>query len=113
MNSVKRVVAALCVTAGLIVLTPTVASAHEVGVPGTPTCFGERISHGSSDHGWPPPVRAQRLEDFVYKSGALPAEEVEAFTETFGVVDQHVTVRIFAEFVRVNCSDDPFVPPED
>ena len=113
MQSMKRAIAALCVAAGLIVLTPTVASAHEVGVAGTPSCFGERISHGSSDHGLPPPLRAQMLEGFVYHSGELPDEVIAAFTETFGVVDQHVTVRIFAEFVRVNCSDNPFVPPED
>ena len=47
----------------------------------------------------------------VYESGFVSPEEVAAFEERFGVVDQDVTVRIFAKFVRVNCSDDPFVEP--
>ena len=37
---------------------PQIASADIVGVPGTPNCFGERISHGSSDHKLTPKARA-------------------------------------------------------
>jgi hypothetical protein len=76
------------------------AHADTVGVPGTPSCFGERISHGSSDHGLTPKERAAGLQELV-DSGFPPA--VELFGET-------VSVREFADFVRTNCSDDPYVP---
>ncbi len=42
-----------------------VASAHPVGEPGTPNCHGERVSHGSSDHGLTPNDRAGFLETTV------------------------------------------------
>ena len=34
-------------TAAAVILIPTAASAAAVGVPGTPTCYGERVSAGS------------------------------------------------------------------
>ena len=85
-----------------VVLTPGVASAHPVGEPGTPSCFGQRVSHGSSDphHKLTPKERAAALQELV-DSGFPPA--VELFGET-------VTVREWAWFVRTNCSDDPIVP---
>jgi hypothetical protein len=86
--------------AALLVLTPGLASAHPVGTPGTPSCFGERVSHGSSDHGLTPKERAAGLQELV--DSGFP-EAVELFGDT-------VTVREFAWFVRTNCSDDPIVP---
>ena len=83
-----------------VVLTPTVASAHPVGTPGTPSCFGERISHGSSDHGLTPKERAAGLQELV--DAGFP-EAVELFGPT-------VEVREMIAFVRANCSDDPIVP---
>jgi len=93
---------AVAVTA--IVIGSAPASAHPVGEPGTPSCFGERISHGSSDpeHKLTPKERAAGLQELV-DEGFPPA--VALFGET-------VTVREFASFVRANCSDDPIVPPE-
>ena len=107
----KRTLAALGVGFGSVIVASGAVSAHPVGEPGTPSCFGERISHGSSgsEHMLTPAERAEELEWVVYESGFVPPEEVAAFEERFGVVDQDVTVRIFAKFVRVNCSDDPFV----
>lgn len=83
-----------------ILLTPGAASAHPVGEPGTPSCFGERVSHGSSDHGLTPKERAAALQELV--DAGMP-EAVALFGET-------VTVREFADFVRTNCSDTPYVP---
>lgn len=83
-----------------ILLTPGAASAHPVGEPEAPSCFGERVSHGSSDHGLTPKERAAALQELV--DAGMP-EAVALFGET-------VTVREFADFVRTNCSETPYVP---
>ena len=56
------------------------ASADPVGEPGTPSCHGERVSHGSSDHGLTPKERAGFLE---------------------------TSVKEYHERVRLSCSADP------
>jgi hypothetical protein len=81
---------------------PQLASADIVGEPGTPTCFGQRISHGSSDHQLTPKERAAGLQELV-DEGFPPA--VELFGPT-------VSVQEMIKFVQANCSDDPIVPPE-
>lgn len=109
----KRLLAILAVVLMSTVLVAVPASAHPVGEPGTPSCFGERISHGSSDHGLTPAERAVLLQDVV--DLALAGEfgpEAQAFAlEFFG--DDGVSVGEMTAWVRLNCSDDPFVPPED
>jgi hypothetical protein len=79
---------------------PQIASADAVGVPGTPTCFGQRISHGSSDHGLTPKERAAALQELV-DAGEIP---IDAFGPT-------VSVQEMIKFVKINCSDDPIIPP--
>jgi hypothetical protein len=81
---------------------PQIASADIVGVPGTPNCFGQRISHGSSVHGLTPKERAAGLQELV-DSGFPPA--VALFGPT-------VSVQEMIKFVQANCSDNPIVPPE-
>lgn len=82
-------------------LMPGVAAADgPVGTPGTPPCFGERISHANSDHKLQAKDRVAGLQELV-DSGFPPA--VALFGET-------VTVREMMDFVRVNCSDNPYVP---
>lgn len=78
---------------------PQVAAADTVGTPGTPSCFGERISHGSSDHDLTPKERAAELQKLV-DAGFPPA--VALFGET-------VSVQEMIKFVKANCSDDPIV----
>ncbi len=93
----------------VVVLAATPASAHPVGEPGEPSCFGERISHGSSDHGLTPVDRAAALEEVV--APVLAGEfgpEAQAFAlEFFG--DDGVDVKEMTSWVRLNCSDDPFI----
>ena len=79
---------------------PQVGSADIVGVPGTPNCFGQRISHGSSDHDLTPKERAAGLQEIVDSGDPL------AF-ELFGPT---VSVQEMIKFVKVNCSDDPIIP---
>jgi hypothetical protein len=79
---------------------PQIASADIVGEPGTPNCFGQRISHGSSDHDLTPKERAAGLQELV-DAGFPPA--VELFGPT-------VSVQEMIKFVQANCSDDPIVP---
>jgi hypothetical protein len=98
---IRTVIAASAVAAAMWA-TPLAASADTVGEPGTPTCFGQRISHGSSDHGLTPKERAAGLQELV-DAGFPPA--VELFGET-------VSVQEMIKFVQANCSDDPIVPPE-
>ena len=76
------------------------AAAHPVGEPGTPNCFGQRVSHGSSDHKLTPKERAAALQEFVDSGDPLA---FELFGET-------VSVKEFAWFVRTNCSDNPIFP---
>ena len=97
----------LAVAATGVMLSPSAAMAHSVGEPGTPSCFGERVSHGSSSpstpeegHGLTPLERVAGLQALV-DSGFPPAVAL------FGAT---VTVREWADFVRTNCSDTPYVP---
>jgi hypothetical protein len=80
---------------------PQIASADAVGVPGTPNCFGQRISHGSSDHQLTPKERAAMLQEFVDAGDPLA---IELFGDT-------VSVQEMIKFVKRNCSDDPIIPP--
>jgi hypothetical protein len=97
-----RITRALLVPAVLagVLLTPAVASADPVGTPGTPRCFGERMSHAASDHKLTPKERAA-----IFERDVLPfvPEAQELFGDT-------IEVREIQWFVRVNCSDDPLVP---
>jgi hypothetical protein len=83
-----------------ILLVPGTTQADTVGVPGTPSCFGERVSHGSSDHQLTPRERANALQEIVDSGDPLA---VAFFGDT-------VTVGEFAKFVKLNCSDTPVVP---
>jgi hypothetical protein len=79
---------------------PQIASADIVGVPGTPNCFGQRISHGSSDHDLTPKERAAGLQEIVDSGNP----DALAF---FGPT---VSVQEMIKFVQINCSDDPIIP---
>ena len=95
----RKTLVASAVIAG-VVFTPGLASAHTVGTPGEPNCFGQRISHGSSVHGLTPKERAAGLQ-------ALVDEGVPEAVAFFGPT---VEVREMTLFVRLNCSDNPLIP---
>lgn len=97
----KRLAVVVPVAVLAVAGTAAPASAHPVGTPDTPSCFGERISHGSSDHGLTPGERAAGLQELV-DAGFPPA--VALFGET-------VSVQEMIKFVQANCSDDPIVGP--
>ena len=59
------VLATLPLATAALLLSAGTASADTVGMPGTPNCFGQRISHGSSDHDLSPKERAAALQEFV------------------------------------------------
>ncbi|NNF56144.1 MAG: hypothetical protein HKN03_17080 [Acidimicrobiales bacterium] len=103
-----RLVAIVGVILMCLALVATPASAHPVGVPGEPNCFGQRISHGSSDHGLTPKERAAGLQEVVEL--ALAGEfgpESQAFALEFFGTDG-VSVKEMTAWVRLNCSDTPF-----
>jgi hypothetical protein len=92
--------ATIPVIAAAVLLPAAAASADPVGTPGTPNCFGQRVSHGSSDHGLTPGERAAALQEIVDSGDPLA---LELFGPTVSVAE-------FTWFVRVNCSDDPIIP---
>lgn len=96
-----RILVVPALVAGALLAPGVAAASGPVGTPGTPTCFGERISHGSSDHKLTPKERAARLQVELVDAG-IP-EAVAFFGPT-------VEVREMILFVRINCSDDPLVP---
>ena len=95
-----RTVLVVSAAAAVMWGVPQAASADPVGVPGTPTCFGQRISHGSSDHQLTPKERAAMLQEIVDSGDPLALE-------LFGPT---VSVQEMIKFVQVNCSDDPIIP---
>lgn len=78
------------------------ASAHPVGEPGTANCHGERVSHGSSDHGQTPKDRVAELNNII-NNGPPPGvdEFVDMIRDFFG---EEATVQEFHRFVRMHCS---------
>lgn len=76
------------------------AAAHPVGEPGTATCFGERMHHANADHG-------NQAKDRV---AGLQALVDSGFPEAVALFGDTVTVAEMMDFVRTNCSDDPYVP---
>jgi hypothetical protein len=106
----RRLVSVIAAVSLLMVVATAPAFAHVVGEPGTPSCFGERISHGSSDplHGVTPPERAPLLEEFIVNpalAGDFGPEIQQLALEFFG--DDGVSVKETVRWIRVNCSDDP------
>jgi hypothetical protein len=85
-----------------VLFTPGIASAHPVGTPGEPNCFGQRTSHANSPtHQGTPKERAA-----IFERDVLPF--VPEAQELFG---DSIEVREIQFFVRTNCSDNPIVPP--
>ena len=106
----KKVLAVLAAAMAFTVLAATPALADIVGEPGTPSCFGERISHGSADHELTPAERAPLLEQFIV-APALAGDfgpEIQAFAEEFFGTDG-VNVQETIRWIRANCSDEPIV----
>jgi hypothetical protein len=90
-----------------VVMTPGIASAHPVGTPGEPGCFGERMSHAASDHGLTAKERAAQMEEMLRNPPPfLPPEAVAQLRAFFGPT---VEVREIQTWVRINCSDNPIV----
>ena len=94
----RKALAILPLAMAGILLSPGTAMAHPVGEPGTPSCFGERVSHGSSDHRLTPKERAAGLQEIVDSGDPLALE----------IFGENVTVGEFAKFVKVMCSDTPY-----
>lgn len=108
----RRLIAVFAAVSMLVVVAAGPAFADVVGEPGTPNCFGKRISHGSSDHGLTPKERAPLLEELIVNpalDGAFGSELQQVFLEFFG--DDGVSVQETIRWIRVNCSDEPiFIP---
>jgi hypothetical protein len=79
------------VATGAVVLGVGLASAalaHPVGTPGEPSCYGNRVSHGSS-------------HSKVHEGhGLTPVERVEINEEFLGI---DLSVKDFHDFVKLNC----------
>lgn len=82
-------------------LAPNVVAAHPVGEPQTPTCFGERISHGSSDPELTPAERAAILQGLDDES---PPEEQAFFDELLSIKTGKFNAGVMTRWVRFNCA---------
>ncbi len=98
----KKLGAALATVMLALGLGAGAAGAHPVAEPGTPSCHGERVSHGSSDHGQTPGDRVAELNDII-TNGPPPgvSEFVDMIRDFFG---EEATVQEFHRFVRMHCS---------
>lgn len=106
----KRQIAVLAASVAFTVIAGAPAMADIVGTPGTPSCFGERVSHGSADHELTPVDRAALLDEFIV-TPALAGEfgpEIQALAEEFFGTDG-VSVQETMRWIRANCSDEPIV----
>ncbi len=103
---VKKLGAAVATVMLGLGLGAGVASAHPVGEPGTPNCHGERVSHGSSDHGQTPKERVAELNNIIINGIPHPdaQEFVRIVRDFFG---EEATVKEFHQWVRMNCSAGP------
>ena len=111
MQMSRRLVAVFAAVS-LLVVAAGPAFADVVGEPGTPSCFGERISHGSSDHGLTPEDRAPLLQELLVEpalAGEFGPETQQFALEFFG--DDGVSVQETIRWIRVNCSDEPIIEP--
>lgn len=108
----RRLFSVILATALFTGLAAAPALGDMVGEPGTPGCFGERIGHGSSDHGLTPVERAEGLQTFIVEpalTGAFGEEIRLLVLELFG--DDGVSVKETMNWIRINCSDEPLVGP--
>lgn len=102
---VKKLGAAVATAVLALGLGAGAASAHPVGEPGTPNCHGERVSHGSSDHGLTPKDRVAELNDIITNG---PPPGVSEFVDMIrGFFGEEATVKEFHQFVRMHCSAAP------
>ena len=102
---VKKLGAAVATGMLALGLGAGAAGAHPVGEPGTPNCHGERVSHGSSDHGQTPKDRVAELNNIITNG---PPPGVSEFVDMIrGFFGQEATVKEFHRFVRMHCSAAP------
>jgi hypothetical protein len=105
---VKKLGAAVATVMLVLGLGAGAASAHPVGEPGTPSCHGERVSHGSSDHGLTPKDRVAEVNNII-TNGPPPGvdEFVDMLRNFFG---EEASVKEFHQFVRFHCSAGGGIP---
>ena len=91
-----------------VLFAPGMASAHTVGTPGEPNCFGQRTSHANDPtHQGTPKERAALMQQMI--TNPPPFLPPEAVTELQAFFGPTVEVREIQRWVRINCSDDPIV----
>ncbi|HJR25577.1 MAG TPA: hypothetical protein VJ804_08900 [Acidimicrobiales bacterium] len=98
----RKVIAGAAAIAVSIAGAAGVAGAHPVGEPGTPSCHGERVSHGNAPHdpahGITPKERADILTGIIAEGGPFG----EFLESRYG---DEVSVAEFHDFVELNCEE--------
>lgn len=80
-------------------------------VNGEPDCFGARVSHSASEHGLTPKAKIAQHEATIALIEGLPESERPVWAPIYlGYFDDNgVTVKSIMNWIRVNCSDDPYI----
>ncbi len=80
-------------------------------VNGEPDCFGARVSHSASEHGLTPNAKIAATEETIAFVESLPEAERPWWAPIYlGYYEDHgVSVRSIMNWIRVNCSADPFI----
>lgn len=80
-------------------------------VNGEPDCFGARVSHSASEHGRTPNAKISATAETIAYIESLPEAEQPVWADTYldYYEDEGVSVRSIMNWIRVNCSDDPFI----
>lgn len=78
-------------------------------VNGEPDCFGARVSHSASEHGLTPKAKIAAHEETIelLESGVFEPPWAPIYLGYFE--DNGVTVKSIMNWIRVQCSDDPYI----
>jgi hypothetical protein len=80
-------------------------------VNGERDCFGARVSHSASEHGLTPNAKIAAHEATIDLLESLDPSERPVWAPTYlgYFEDNGVTVKSIMNWIRVNCSDDPYI----
>ena len=110
----QRITTILAMALAMVLVLSGIALAHNppgdpLPVNGEPDCFGARVSHSASEHGLTPDAKVAAtlgvLELLEVPEVDPPWEDVyKAYWSQNGV-----SVRTVQNWIRVNCSHDPYI----
>lgn len=112
----RRALTVLILTMALLATMTGVALANNpqgdpLPVNGEPSCLGARVSHSASQHDMTPHDKIAATEGTIAYLEGLDESEAPVWAPTYlGYYEDHgVSVRSIMNWIRTNCSDDPYI----